>query len=415
MTGTATATTSTVACTSGTITVNDATHSVTGNTACSGAVTIPNSVTSIGPGAFFGATGLTSITFEPGGTSLSIGPSAFFGATGLTSVTIPNSATSIGTGAFFGATGLTSITIPNSVTSIGPSAFYGATGLTSVYFAGNAPATVGAGAFSGVAAGATAYRVFGATDGGVAWTTSPWKGLNLAYWMPPPPAPTAVKGIESATVTVSAPASVAVPTGYTVTAYAGAAASGTCTVTAASGSCVVAPLTAGTSYTFKATVTDGHETSAASSASPPVIPDAPAATPAPSATPAAPPATPAAPPATPVEATNAPALPGVATCVRGGGCTTTGTVPDGATRVVQIATGGDSQMAQMAFGARATARITNNCKITTKGTTRTYTCKAHLGAGTWTLTTQAKAGATVIAQSVKHVRVRAAKRTAVTG
>ena len=95
--------------------------------------------------------------------------------------------------------------------------------------------------------------------------------------------------------------------------------------------------------------------------------------------------------------------------------TTTGVVPDGATRVVQIATGGTSQMAQMAFGAHATARITTTCKITTKGTTRTFSCKVRLGAGTWTLTTQAKAGATVIAQSVKHVRVRAAKRTAVTG
>jgi nitrogen fixation protein FixH len=90
-------------------------------------------------------------------------------------------------------------------------------------------------------------------------------------------------------------------------------------------------------------------------------------------------------------------------------------VPDGATRVIQIATGGTSQMAQMAFGARATARVVTNCKITTKGSVRTYTCRANLGAGRWTLTTQAKAGATVIAQSVKHVTVKGVKRTAVTG
>ncbi|MGI6471071.1 MAG: leucine-rich repeat protein [Paludibacteraceae bacterium] len=43
-----------------------------------------------------------------------------------------NSVTSIGYQAFFGCTGLTSVTIPASVTSIGGSAFFGCTGLTSV-------------------------------------------------------------------------------------------------------------------------------------------------------------------------------------------------------------------------------------------------------------------------------------------
>ncbi len=42
----------------------------------------------------------------------------------LTSITIPNSVTSIGSGAFSGCSSLTSITIPNSVTSIGWAAFY---------------------------------------------------------------------------------------------------------------------------------------------------------------------------------------------------------------------------------------------------------------------------------------------------
>ena len=53
----------------------------------------------------------------------SIGNYAFYGCSGLTSVTIPNSVTSIGGDAFSGCTGLTSITIPNSVTSIGARAF----------------------------------------------------------------------------------------------------------------------------------------------------------------------------------------------------------------------------------------------------------------------------------------------------
>jgi len=45
-----------------------------------------------------------------------IGSYAFYGCSGLTSVTIPNSVTSIGNCAFFCCWGLTSVTIPSSVT-----------------------------------------------------------------------------------------------------------------------------------------------------------------------------------------------------------------------------------------------------------------------------------------------------------
>ena len=97
--------------------------------------TIPNSVTSIGYGAFEYCTGLTSITIPNSVTS--IGGSAFWDCTGLTSITIPNSVTSIGRYAFYGCTGLTSITIPNSVTSIGDEAFWNCTGLKDVYYTGS--------------------------------------------------------------------------------------------------------------------------------------------------------------------------------------------------------------------------------------------------------------------------------------
>jgi len=100
----------------------------------SGNFTIPNSVTSIGVGAFIECTGLTSITIPSSVTS--IGGLTFAGCAGLTSIIIPNSVTSIGIGAFMECTGLTSITIPDTVTSIGIGAFMECTGLTSVTFQG---------------------------------------------------------------------------------------------------------------------------------------------------------------------------------------------------------------------------------------------------------------------------------------
>ena len=91
---------------------------------------IPNSVTSIGESAFYGCTGLTSVTI--GNRVTSIGTWAFYNCSGLTSVTIPNSVTSIGGSAFRTCSSLTSVTIPNSVTSIGDGAFWNCSSLTSV-------------------------------------------------------------------------------------------------------------------------------------------------------------------------------------------------------------------------------------------------------------------------------------------
>lgn len=93
-------------------------------------VEIPNSVISIGNGAFSGCTGLKSI--EIPNSVISIGGSAFGACTGLTSVEIGNSVTSIGNSAFSECSGLTSVVIPNSVTSIGNGAFESCTGLISV-------------------------------------------------------------------------------------------------------------------------------------------------------------------------------------------------------------------------------------------------------------------------------------------
>jgi len=120
-----------------TVTYNGSIYSVTsiGDYAfygCTGltSVTIGNSVTSIGNYAFAYCSALTSVTIPNSVTS--IGSAAFSRCSGLTSITIPNSVTSIGSTAFEYCTGLTSVTIPNSVTSIGDEAFYGCTGLTRV-------------------------------------------------------------------------------------------------------------------------------------------------------------------------------------------------------------------------------------------------------------------------------------------
>ncbi len=108
--------------------------------------TIPNSVKSIGGYAFSGCSGLTSITIPNSVTS--IGYQAFSGCSGLTSITIPNSVKSIEEYTFNGCTGLTSVTIGNSVTSIGNRAFSGCTGLTSVTI-GNSVTSIGNSAFYG--------------------------------------------------------------------------------------------------------------------------------------------------------------------------------------------------------------------------------------------------------------------------
>ncbi|MEG0546811.1 MAG: leucine-rich repeat protein, partial [Oscillospiraceae bacterium] len=131
-------------------------------------VTIPDSVTYIGKGAFEGTSFYnslpdgevylgkvfykykgtmpqnTEITIKSG--IISITDYAFDHCKGLKSVIIPNSVTSIGNYAFDTCTSLTSVIIPDSVTSIGNCAFQVCTGLKSVII-GNSVTSIGWGAF----------------------------------------------------------------------------------------------------------------------------------------------------------------------------------------------------------------------------------------------------------------------------
>ena len=140
---------------------------------CSGltSITIPDSVTIIGEEAFCGCSSLESITLPFVGSTLtgtsnthfgyifgagsysdnysfvpaslknvvitkatSIAEHAFYGCTGLTSIMIPDSITSIGDYAFAVCTEIAEITIPKSVTSIGSQIFFKASSLKTVYY-----------------------------------------------------------------------------------------------------------------------------------------------------------------------------------------------------------------------------------------------------------------------------------------
>ncbi len=94
------------------------------------AITIPESVTSIGDFAFYSCWRLTAITLPESVTS--IGKYAFSDCSSLTAVTIPEGVTSIEDCAFFGCSSLTAITLPEGVTSIRGLAFCNCSSLTAI-------------------------------------------------------------------------------------------------------------------------------------------------------------------------------------------------------------------------------------------------------------------------------------------
>jgi DNA-binding beta-propeller fold protein YncE len=95
-------------------------------------------------------------------------------------------------------------------------------------------------------------------------------------------------------------------------------------------------------------------------------------------------------------------------------CTISGTVPAGATRVVQIATSARPRAVRSGHVTRTVSRVVVNCPITTVNGTQRFTCHARLSAGTWSITTLAKAGSKVIAKSATQVKTTTIPRPAPT-
>ena len=124
-------------------TTNEGAITITGYTGTNAVVIIPSTtnglpVTSIGDGAFYYNTNLTSVTIPNSITN--IGNYVFEGCTSLISFTMGTNVTTIGEWAFYSCTSLTSATIGNSVTNIGLGAFVLCASLPAITVAINNPA-----------------------------------------------------------------------------------------------------------------------------------------------------------------------------------------------------------------------------------------------------------------------------------
>lgn len=113
---------------------------------CAGltSVSIPETLTTVGVGAFQGCTGLTKAQFASlealcameftyvNSNPLSLAHHLYIGDTEVTSLDIPESVDMIGDYIFYGCDQVTSLTLPSSLMMIGEYAFSGCAGLTSV-------------------------------------------------------------------------------------------------------------------------------------------------------------------------------------------------------------------------------------------------------------------------------------------
>lgn len=139
-------------------------------TSLTGPITIPSGVTTINWGLFHSCTSLDSVTLPSGITA--INEYAFYYCSNLSSVNLPDSVQTIGVGAFMGCrslagslvlpsditsidsgafkwcSSLTSVVIPSGITSIGSVAFEGCGNLESITIYATTPPALGNGAFN---------------------------------------------------------------------------------------------------------------------------------------------------------------------------------------------------------------------------------------------------------------------------
>lgn len=112
----------------------------------SGAVIIPSTleglpVKRIAPNAFEFASHMTAVTIPD--TVTNIGAGAFYSCSALTTVSFGTNLITISPDAFGWCTALTSVTLPASISTIGSGAFYWCVSMRDVYFKGHAPTVAG--------------------------------------------------------------------------------------------------------------------------------------------------------------------------------------------------------------------------------------------------------------------------------
>ena len=139
-------------------------------------IDIPRGFDSIGYGAFYGCTSLSLISIPESVTSIE--NSAFNNCYSLASINIPNSVVSIDAWVFSSCTGLTSIRIPEGVTSIGDYAFEGCYSLKSISSLNTTASTLGGRVFTDLPANGTLHIKPGAT-GYDAWLSQLPSGWTI--------------------------------------------------------------------------------------------------------------------------------------------------------------------------------------------------------------------------------------------
>ena len=107
---------------------------------------VPDSLISIGNGAFSNCGSLENVIFGENSQLTSIGSSAFFKCISLESVIIPNSVTSMGVFLFSDCVSLTNINISSGITKINPYTFQGCISLENIIIP-DSVTNIGAGAF----------------------------------------------------------------------------------------------------------------------------------------------------------------------------------------------------------------------------------------------------------------------------